>query len=283
MAVYIQGLKDMHDSNMISKSFIMFLIEGFEDTINRMKSHEKNLQNLNKTLTKDIGDLERWLKSKEDEVRKVREKSDKYTKSLEKENSDLRDEKLKLMETILELKQEIGQYEIQNIELQEQIEMFKQHEIDRLDETDLEDVDLLSEASKKKMHTRKPPHPLVPWLNLDKMRDMQEEEQNKLRILKNELDEDVPFQKEIVGLGSHDDEVEDRTSIETRYVNDFFQGSSIDSKDEEFELREQDLMIRKAQVINQLNEIYASETKDNAQPEESEATMYHDQDEYATE
>ena len=275
MTVYIQGLKDMYESNMISKSFIMFLIEGFEDTINRMKSHEKNFSDLNSTLTKDIQELEKNLKNKEVEIQQLTDKNSKYIKGLEKENSDLRDEKLKLMETILELKQEIGQFEIKSIELQEQIEMFKQYEIDRLDETDLEDVDLISEASKKKLVSKKPPHPLVPCLNLDKMRKLQEDELNKLRIIKNELDEDIPFQDDILGVGSHDDEVEDRTSVETQYHEHFYEGSPINSTDQECQIREQDLMLRKAHVINQLNEIYANEQ--NNDQDESDATEYSNQ------
>lgn len=124
---------------------------------------------------------------------------------LEKENSDFK-------QNILNLKKEITKVEKENTKLTEQLDAIRQREIDRLEETDLDDVDLVSENTKKKQLTKKPPHPLVPSIDLDKMRKMQEEELNKMRIIKNELDEDIPFQDDIIGVGPNDEEAEEYTS-----------------------------------------------------------------------
>jgi hypothetical protein len=41
MSIYIQGLKELHDSGLVPQSLTQFLIEGFEDTKRRMITHEK--------------------------------------------------------------------------------------------------------------------------------------------------------------------------------------------------------------------------------------------------
>lgn len=49
------------------------------------------------------------------------------------------------------------------------------------------------------------------------MRKMQEEELNKLRVLKNELDENIPFEDNIIGVNSHDEEMEETSCIGSEY------------------------------------------------------------------
>ena len=224
MTVFIQTLKDLDESNLISKSLACILIEGFEDTKRRMNTYEKNLQNMNQLLMKQLNDSEAKLRIKESEIQDCTKKFNKNIQKLEKENSIIRDEKLKLMQDIIELKQQIGTQENKANQLLEQIESLKQREIDRLEETDLEDVDLISESTKKRLVSKKPPHPLVPSLDLWKMRKMQEEEFNKLRILKNDLDENIPFQDNIILINSHDEEMEEISSISSKFKEMFFPG-----------------------------------------------------------
>ena len=88
------------------------------------------------------------------------------------------------------------------------------------------------------------------------MRKLQEEEFNKLRIIKNDLDENIPFQDNAIIINSHDEEMEETSSIDSKFKEMFFNGSDVDSQSNETIIRNQDLMIRKAQVINQLNEIW---------------------------
>ena len=154
MSVFIQSLKDLDEANLISKSLVALLIEGFEDTKRRMNTYEKNLQNMNQLLMKQLNDLEIRFRAKETETQEMVKKYNKNIQTLEKENSIVRDEKLKLMQDIIDLKQKLAHYENKNVELIEQMEHLKQREIDRLEETDLEDVDLISESTKKRLASK---------------------------------------------------------------------------------------------------------------------------------
>ena len=155
----------------------------------------------------------------------------------------------------------------------------RQREIDRLEETDLDDVDLISEATKKKQIVKKPPHPLVPSLDFDKLRRIQEEERNKLRIIKNELDEDIPFEEHNnVKVDDNDEDYEERSIIHSDYKEHFIEGTPMNSQSEETLLITQELMMRKAEVITQLNEIYAKEGGDEEQLNESEdSALYYEE------
>jgi len=150
----------------------------------------------------------------------------------------------------------------------------KQREIERLEDTDLDDVDLISETTKKKHKNPKPPHPLVPSLDFVKLRKIQEEEMNKIRILKNELDENIPFEEENnIKINDNDEDYEDATSLSSQYKPMFEEGSPIDSQSEEALLITQELMMRKAQVITQLNEIYSKESDDENAEESDESGL----------
>lgn len=276
MSIYIQGLRDLHDSSLISKSLVQFLIEGFEDTKRRMVGHEKSLYSMNHLMMKQTSDLEAKLKVKEAEVFELIKKHKKNLHSLEVENRDLKDEKSKLKQQLTHLQKELENYENKAKQLQTELDSLKQREIDRLEETDLDDVDLISENTKKKNHEKKPPHPLVPSLDFDKMRKLQEEEIHKMRVIKHELDETVPFLDNIICIDAHDEEFEDASSIDSQYKNMFYTGSEINSQSSRLVKREQELMLRKADVINQLNEIYAKDdTDDNLYDESEESGTYY--------
>jgi small-conductance mechanosensitive channel len=226
---------------------------------------------MNQMMMKQVNDLESQFKAKESELSEMTKKFKKSTQQLEKVNKDLKNDMSKLNHEVSILK-------AKNQELQDQLESIKQREIDRLEDTDLEDVDLVSESTKRKEIKRQPPHPLVPSLDLEKMRKMQEEELNKMIVLKNELDEDIPFEKNDIFLNSRDEEFEDPSSIATEYMSKFNSGSVLDSQSEEELFRTNELMMRKAEVINQLNEIYSKEQHEEVFDESEDSGLYYAED-----
>mmetsp|Transcript_3909 Transcript_3909/g.3662 ORF Transcript_3909/g.3662 Transcript_3909/m.3662 type:complete len:103 (+) Transcript_3909:1082-1390(+) len=97
---------------------------------------------------------------------------------------------------------------------------------------------------------------------------------NKIRILKNELDENIPFEEENnIKINDNDEDYEDATSLSSQYKPMFEEGSPIDSQSEEALLITQELMMRKAQVITQLNEIYSKESDDENAEESDESGL----------
>lgn len=184
VSIYIQGLKELQDSKLMPHSLAQYLIEGFEDTKRRMLTHEKSLNSMNQVLIKQTNELESKVKIKDTEMHENNKKYRKTITNLEKDKAELQEEKASLLQRIFQLKEESNFYETKAAKLQKEIDDIRQRELDRLEETDLDDVDLISEASKKKQKSLKPPHPLVPSLDFDKMRKLQEEEANKIKILK---------------------------------------------------------------------------------------------------
>jgi hypothetical protein len=184
VSIYIQGLKELQDSKLMPHSLTQYLIEGFEDTKRRMLTHEKSMSNINQVLIKQVNELEIKLKAKDTETHENNKNYRKTIKAIEKEKAELQEEKTSLLQRIFKLKEEANFYEVKADKLQKELDDIRQRELDRLEETDLDDVDLISEATKKKQKNLKPPHPLVPSLDFDKMRRLQEEEANKIKILK---------------------------------------------------------------------------------------------------
>ena len=147
-----------------------------------------------------------------------------------------------------------------------------------MEDTDLDDVDLISEATKKQKPKTQKPHPLVPSLDFDKLRKIQEEEANKLKILKNELDENIPFEEgNQIKVDSNDEDFQELSSLESQHKAMFEAGSLLDSQSEEALIITQELMMRKAQVITQLNEIYSKESQDGGEQSE-ESGLYLDEE-----
>jgi len=225
---------------------------------------------MNQMLMQQVSDLESKLKTQEVEANATIAKLQKASQKFEQSSEDLKHQRNELKLRVIELENELGVYEDETDKLKQQLESFKQREIDRLEETDLDDVDLISEATKKKQVVSKPPHPLVPCLDFDKMKMQQEEEMKKLMVLKNELDEDIPFEDMKIAVNSHDEEFEEPSNLATEFEENMFEGSLINSNSEGEILRNHEMMIRKADVINQLNDIYANDQMEDGLLDDSE-------------
>ncbi|CAI2362674.1 unnamed protein product [Moneuplotes crassus] len=239
LSIFIKAIKELLDFKLIPASLATLLLEGLDDSKRRIISHEKNMINMQQMIMKQVSDLDNQLKLKQSEVKETVKKCDEKMGKLKKENT-----KLKELAT----------------ELQKELEEIRQKEIERLEDTDLDDVDIISEATKKKHSSKIPAHPLVPSLDFEKLRRIQEEEIQKLCILKNELDENIPFEESNnIKVSSQDVDFEESSSLSSQYKACFIPGSTINSQSEEALTKAQELMLRKAQVITELNEIYAQE------------------------
>ena len=160
--------------------------------------------------------------------------------------------------------------------MQKELDSVRDREIERLEDTDLDDVDLISEATKQKQAKVRPPHPLVPSLDFDKLRKLQEEEMNKIKIIKNELDETVPFEENNrIMVDANDEEYEETSSLASIYKKMFEEGTPLNSDSEENLELTQELMMRKAEVITQLNEIYTKEADEDGAEESEESGLYY--------
>jgi hypothetical protein len=210
ISIYIQSLRDLLDSKLMPHSLAQILIEGFEDSKQRIIIHEKNMSDMNQVLVKQVSDLENKMKSIKNEMLEIDKETRMTLTGILEEKDKLQEEKTGLLQRLFKLNEETNFYEVKSDKLQKEIDDIRQREIDRLEETDLDDVGLISEATKKKQNNRKPPHPLVPSLDFDKMRKLQEEEANKIKILNYELDENVPFEEHNkIIVDDHDEEVEE--------------------------------------------------------------------------
>lgn len=105
---------------------------------------------MNQMCMKQLNELEIKLKNKDQQLQDLKKKFSKSLQTIEKENSELREVKIQLMQNVIDLKQKIGAQEFKSMEIMQELESMKQRELDRLEETDLEDVDLISENTKKK-------------------------------------------------------------------------------------------------------------------------------------
>jgi hypothetical protein len=213
ISIYIQSLRDLLDSKLMPHSLAQILIEGFEDSKQRIIIHEKNMSDMNQVLVKQVSELQNKLKSLKTEMFEIDKETRMTLTGILEEKDKLQEEKTSLLQRLFKLNEETNFYEVKSEKLQKEIDGIRQREIDRLEETDLDDVDLISEATKKKQkdqEDQKPPHPLVPSLDFDKMRKLQEEEANKIKIFNYELDENVPFEEHNkIIVDDHDEEVEE--------------------------------------------------------------------------
>lgn len=101
---------------------------------------------------------------------------------------------------------------------------------------------------------------------------------NKMRIIKNELDENIPFEENNnIKVNANDEEFEEISSLSSKHKPMFEQGSPLDSQSEEALVITQELMMRKAQVITQLNEIYSKDPADANQIESDESGLFNNE------
>jgi len=218
-----------------------------EKTINQCLLHEIDKhQNTIVSLNKQIDE---WrTKHKEVEIKKTDIENShavlkrEYEKS-EKEAVKLREEKLALMQDILELKKEVGEYQKKNASMLEEIEFMKQKEFERIQQLDLDDIDLISEFSKlgirekSKQTNMSKINPLVPKLDLTKVfewRESQDKIEKKNAIkqhVKEDLDENIELsiRDEYVGTNLDAENYEEPSSIADTFKEYYPQGITIDS------------------------------------------------------
>lgn len=118
MAVFTKALRDLADSGCISNSLVTLLKEGFEDCVRRMVTHERTINQcllnevdkLQITVVSLKKDIDEWkAKAKELEISKtdITNSHNVIKRELEKsqkEAAKTREEKLALMQDILQLK-----------------------------------------------------------------------------------------------------------------------------------------------------------------------------------
>ena len=92
IGIYIQSLRELNDTKMLSNSLAQLLIEGFEDSRRRMITHEKNMTNMQQLIMKQVNDLETQLKEKETELQDFMKKYQNKVAFYEKEIESLKEQ-----------------------------------------------------------------------------------------------------------------------------------------------------------------------------------------------
>ena len=210
----------------------------------------------------------------------MKEKIEKDFENLQKENLSLADDHSTLKSKIKELEKKQKEMENKNKDMIEEIEFMKQREIERIQQLDLDDIDLISHSQSNIRRLRRDhhnniskPNPIVPKLDFTKIfewRDKQniDEERKKEREYqedKQEYDEDIPlsYRKDYVGKDINIEEYNSPTSINTQFDKFYPSGSEFHSSKTVSMLRKEELQERKAAVINELNETYTEDQRES--------------------
>ena len=163
-----------------------------------------------------------------------------------------------------------------NAALLEELEFIKQKEIERIQQLDLDDIDLISRYNEywnnKDLSNleKSKPNPLVPKLDFTKIFewrakqnavDQQEAIRHRIR---EQLDDDIELSIR-GGYGENAlnaEHYEEPSSLEDTFKKFYPEGETMNSQNTTTLLRKEELFRKKAEVINELNETYSVDDKD---------------------